>query len=702
MRHLRPLIVWSVIGAGISTVPVQLLTVREFLSQFHGNEITISLVMFSWLLLTGLGSLAAKGFRRPGPGFYGALCVFLGLWPMLQLLAIRWGREVVFLHGTAPGFYGVFAYVLVTTAPYCLLAGFILPCALGVLREEEHPLSAGGLYIRDSIGDIAGGVLFSFFLVYWFKPFSIVVITSALLLTVGVVLLAGANRPVLLGALVVPTIVFVVMGLNPWFEIKTLAREFGRIIRYDESPYGRIVITQESGEYTFWESGVPLTAGADKAAVEEKVHYPLSQLDKIGNVLLVSGGIGGTLEEVRKHRPERVDYVELDPNLTRNAEELGLLEAYPGVSIKNTDGRRYLRTTETRYDAVILDLPDPETFQLNRFYTEEFFSLARQRLTREGILCFSLEYYSNYLTDLMRRKLSSIYNTARLHFQEVLVIPGNRAFFLCRNGPLSRDIPDLLRDKSVETVYVSGYYSGTATPDRFAMLEDALDEREHVNTDFQPRVINLVFQEWFLRYDISPRPFLVGVAVITLIYLLFVKREELVLFTTGFAAMGAEMLVVFSFQVLHGYVYLKIGAIVTAFLSGLLPGAVLGAFHKDRSGRTLLAADLMLLLLLAAFYAWLRFSGGAMHSFWFLAYAFVFSFFCGYQFPSATEMIGEDKSPAAGCLAADLTGAAVGTLVVGAILIPLLGLQTAAMVLILVKVLSCVMLLFTRRALVST
>ncbi len=381
MRLLRPLILWSVIGTGFSTVPVQLLTVREFLSQFHGNEITISLVLFSWLLLTGLGSLAAKPIHRPGTGLYGVLCVVLGLWPLLQLLAIRWGRDVVFLHGSDPGFYAVFAYVLVVTAPYCLLAGFILPCALGVLRGEDHPLSSGGLYITDSIGDIAGGVAFSFFLVYWFKPFAIVVATSALLVAAGLVLLISERRTFLLAALSLPVCAFLYAGLNPEVELNSLEREFGKIVRYDESPYGRIVITRENGRTTFWESGVPLLVGSDIASAEEKVHYTLSQLDEVGHVLLVSGGIGGTLEEVRKHAPRSIDYVELDPNLTRNARELGLLRAYPGVSVKNTDGRHYLRTTQKRYDAVILDLPDPDTFQLNRFYTDEFFGLARKRLT---------------------------------------------------------------------------------------------------------------------------------------------------------------------------------------------------------------------------------------------------------------------------------------------------------------------------------
>ena len=80
----------------------------------------------------------------------------------------------------------------------------------------------------------------------------------------------------------------------------------------------------------------------------------------------------------------------------------------------------------------------------------------------------------------------------------------------------------------------------------------------------------------------------------------------------------------------------------------------------------------------------------------FMAYCFVFSLFCGYQFPAATALIGEEKSPAAGCLAADLMGAAVGTLVTGTLLIPLWGIRWAIILLILVKISSNIVILFVK------
>jgi hypothetical protein len=87
---------------------------------------------------------------------------------------------------------------------------------------------------------------------------------------------------------------------------------------------------------------------------------------------------------------------------------------------------------------------------------------------------------------------------------------------------------------------------------------------------------------------------------------------------------------------------------------------------------------------------------GELHQAYFLAYCFIFSFFCGFQFPVVTGIIGERQSPAAGCLAADLTGAAVGTLATGTLLIPLWGIQSAIIFLILIKISSNMIVLFTK------
>ena len=695
-RNLDSLIVWSIVGTGISSIVVQLVTIREFLSQFHGNEITISLVLFSWLLLTGLGSLAAKPFRRFSPVVYAVLLGLIGLWPLPQLVLIRYLREIVFLHGASPGFYGIFFYIAAMTAPYCILVGFVLPYALGVIKETRPNFTSGALYITDSMGDIGGGILFSFCLVYWFKPFKGVALASSLLVLVAVMMLFLLRRYVLLFWMILSASLFYFFAVSGEVEKATLSKQYGEILRYVESPYGRIVVSREGLQHTFWESGIPFYSDADITNSEEKIHYPLCQLDKVDTVLLLSGGMGETLHEVSKYEPSRIDYVELDPSLTGVAEDLGFIKKKDFLSVINTDGRAYVKKTQATYDAIVMDLPDPDTFQLNRFYTREFFGLAKQRLREGGILSFSVSYSPNYISLLEKEKLSILYETASETFQHVMILPGERAYFLCRDGELRWDVPARLLAKSIPTAYVEGFYYGNVTRERMEKLMGTLDPDARTNRDFAPRIMRFVMQEWFVQHSSSPKVFLAVLVGLTVLYLFFIRKEEYVLFTTGLVTMGVEMLILFTFQVMYGYIYLKVGAVVTAFLMGLLPGALLGNLRKKGVFRHLVLAELAVLCLLLVFYGWQSFFTGDLHPFIFLAYCFGFSFFCGYQFPLAAAIIGEKESPAAGCLAADLTGAAVGTLLTGTLLIPLAGIQTAIIFLILVKISSNILVLFTK------
>jgi spermidine synthase len=623
----------------------------------------------------------------------------IALWPLPQTILIRQCRDVVFIHGVSPGFYQVFFYTAATTAVYCLLVGFVLPYALEVLKENNHYFTSGDLYITDNAGDIIGGVLFSFILVYLLKPFKIIAVTSSLLLFISILLLLSLRRYYLLALSVVLTCLFYIFALNSYYEESVLSRQYGQIVKYLESPFGRIVITKEGTQHTFWESGLPLYSDADITKSEEKVHYPMSQIERAGDVLLISGGLGETMDELLKYNPEHIDYVELDPYLTGAAQEMGFLTKNASLSVINMDARRFIRKADKRYDAIIIDLPDPDTFQLNRFFTSEFFALAKHTLNSNGILSFGISYSENYVSGLTKKKISTLYNTALSHFKNVLILPGEEAYFLCSDGDISADIPERLKIKSISTRYIEGFYYGNVTTERIKLLQDNIDKQEYINTDFEPRMMNIIFNEWFLKHGDSPKAFLFIFLIIILIYLSSMKREEYILFSTGIAAMGVEMLVIFTFQVIHGYIYLKIGAIVTVFLLGLLPGATVGNLYKEKSITRLVISDIILMCLLLLFFACISFFKTELNQYYFLTYCFVFSFFCGFQFPVATGIIGEKMSPAAGCLAADLAGAAVGTLAVGTLLIPLWGVRSAIVFLLLIKISSSMIILLTRRTL---
>lgn len=694
----RPILL-AVVAAGVSSVVTQLLLIREFLATFHGNEFVIALILSTWLLLGGAGAWLANiaAVRRPAAAArLGGLSLALaGSTPVL-FFAVRGLRDVFFIHGTSVGFYPTLAYTFGTLAPFCLLVGFLLPYSLFVLRAAQPGYPGAVVYMTDNLGDVAGGALFSFALVFLVTPLQAVLVANVPLLACGWYL-AGPERRFKPATLFAATAVLSLLVAGVLGERRSLATSEAELVHYRESRHGRITVFKDREQYTLFSDGAPALSTQNQGLAEEAIHFPLSQLDRVDSLLLISA-VGGMLAEVEKHRPAHVDYVELDPAMSALSLAYGLLRPIPGLEIINEDGRQWLRRPGRVYDAIIVNLREPETFQTNRFFTERFFALAKSRLAPGGVLSFGMDGFDGYLAEPQRRKLSILHATVARHFRHVLLLPGQSTVFLCRDRPIDPGIPARLRAKGVVADFISGYYEGDVTPERIERLNGLLLKGLPTNQDESPRLMRVMFSQWFAKHASSPGWFAAALCALAALYVGRLRRAEFVLFTTGATAMGVEVLVIFAFQIFFGYIYFEIGMIVTVFLAGLLPGAWLGDRLSGRGRRVMIATDLILLLLLAGFMAALGLGGDRLPVGFYLVFGFAVSFACGCQFPAALRLGGGDNPAAARAFSADLVGAACGTLVTSVALIPWLGLYPAALCLIGLKSASLVLMASTHDA----
>jgi len=257
------------------------------------------------------------------------------------------------------------------------------------------------------------------------------------------------------------------------------------------------------------------------------------------------------------------------------------------------------------------------------------------------------------------------------------------------------DIPQRLKKRAIKTLYVGPYFYGNVTPDRIRYLVDATGIDRRVNMDLKPCLVSVMFKEWFEKFHTSPKYFFALFFVSAFSYLAFIKREEYVLFSTGLSLMGLEMLIIFTFQIIYGYIYLRIGAIITVFLLGLLPGSILGIKAKKNIITKLFLSELIILLMLFMYLMALSHIEKVPIVLFFL-YPFFFSLICGFQFPVIAKIIGEEKSPAASLFAADLIGASIGTILIGIILIPFYGIKYATLGIILFKTTSIIISSFAK------
>lgn len=676
----------AVFAAGFSSVTAQLVLIREFLAGFEGNEFVISLILLAWLLSSGMGSLLALLFSartgRASARALGMAAVLMAALPGILILLVRYLRNILFVQGSSVGFYPTCAFVFGAIAPYALLMGFFFPFSLFVIRSQGA-CKAWAIYALDCLGAAAGGALFYLVLVHVFTVLGVLFLSGMVLAAASWLILinTGMNRFLVASAMAA----FLLISASCLaLEHSSLKPAAGELLAHKESFSGRIILTKDHELYTVYIDGVPALSGHNQAMAEEAAHYGLAQLKTVKRVLLVSS-VAGIIEEVAKYRPSAIDYVQLDPLLFDMEEKIGLMTPRCGLRVIREDARAWLKQTDARYDAVLVNYPEPKTFQNNRYFTEEFMWLARSHLNPEGVLAFSVQGYDACLSQPGRLQVSSLYNTACKVFCHVLVLPGQRTFFIAGDVPLSPDIPGLLAAKGIRTDYIGSYFAGDVSLDRILGITKLLDPGVPLNQDLRPYLMRIAHEGWFSQYDSYPYWFFALLGAFFLIYLSGLRREEYVLFTTGCVNMGGEILVIFCFQILFGFIYLKLSLIITAFLAGLFPGALLGGRWKGIARRNLMIADCLITGLLMILAVFLVICPGGLNELFFYVFAFLVSVLCGLEFPLVADSGGPSDAASARAFSVDLVGAAFGNVLLSALVIPFLGIIGACMVLITIK-----------------
>ncbi len=234
-----------------------------------------------------------------------------------------------------------------------------------------------------------------------------------------------------------------------------------------------------------------------------------------------------------------------------------------------------MQQTTERFDVVIIDVPDPTTAQLNRFYTEEFFAEVRRILTPGGVVGFGLGHYENYVSPELARLLASAHRALRQSFPQVRMIPGGRVFFFASDGPLTMDIAARIESRGLATKLVNRHYlDATLAPDRLADLDRAVAQPAAINTDFAPALYYYQLRHWLSQFD-SRAALVAGTlaAVVALCYFLRLRSIPRLIFASGFTASAIEVVLLLGYQALYGSLYQQVGLVVTVFMAGVAGGA---------------------------------------------------------------------------------------------------------------------------------
>ncbi|HID62058.1 MAG TPA: hypothetical protein EYP49_04875 [Anaerolineae bacterium] len=533
---------------------------------------------------------------------------------------------------------------------------------------------------------------------------------------------------------VLPGLAALLLALLAWplgrtLHWTTLAWQWEDALLVRDTIYGRLTVVGRNGQRVFFQNGL-LMFETQSTFPEEVAHFPLLEHPSPRSVLLIGGGAGGDLREILKHPVSEVHYVELDPAVIEAArrylppEDRAVLDD-PRVTLAHTDGRLYVKNIGRRFDVVIVDLPEPSTGQLNRFYTQEFFAEVKAILNERGVFSFGLPSAENYLNPELRHLGGNVYQTLGSVFSQIIVLPGDHNRFIASDAPLTTD-HTLLASRLAErgltgpdgTRWVSApYLKYIFTTDRFPQLRRDLESEEsaRLNRDLEPICYYYDMALWLSQFYSGLSGFFHQASLLNLwwvvvplalaVLVLRWKRGgavPMVIAFTGFAEMTLEMVVLLAFQALHGYVYHEVSLIVAAFMVGAaLGGGVMNrliaamrapdAAGSSASGERWARRPLMVLIVaqgVAMLYALalppvlLKAAALPWPNLSFPLIILLAGFLGGMDFPLAAELtrasaLNSSKGSVgrvAGLIyGADLVGACLGAFLSSALLIPVLG-----------------------------
>ncbi|MFH1380273.1 MAG: 4Fe-4S binding protein [bacterium] len=730
---------------GIYYAIAQVLLIREFLVVFYGNEVFIAFFFASWFLWIGIGSFISSYIAdrvKQSQAMFVILQFLLSLSLFLQVYIIRISRS--FLDLSAAEILPLGSSVLMVfllSFPCSMLIGMIFPigCKLQGQTDQSATRSISSIYIFETFGGIAGGLIFSLVLAGQTGHVLIMIFLSSLLmLTLCRYMYKHLKTEFKRGIVKILFILAMSLGITGLILSilpfrKTIEDTFDRLrwehmvpgfqfIESTNSRFQNISIGKRGDQYSVLGDGKFIASFPEEIAHAEYAAALFAQKPAAHRVLLIGGGIDGLLQEMLLYPLKHIDYVEQDEKL------FNAMAAYMQPEKKSVikdsrvtfyfiDPRRYVKryNASVQYDLVIIMMPDPSTAHINRCYTKEFFEEINQILHPQGVLCARVLSSENYFGSETVHYSGSIYHTLRGVFSYLALSPGKTVSFFAASSPniVTQDYA-VLAQRYMHIPLQSRRFppEGFRTifdPERTQFVKSELEQSAHeINSDLKPITYyfnmllwsNFSGSEWLKLLENIRRagfwiyviPFII-IMILRILYVWFFpnKTQEqkcnayISIMVVGFVSMGLQMVLIFLYQSFFGYIFERIGLVTALFMVGIS----LGAYGAQKIAGRVKHKELFIsaLLVIIGLYASVipliitRYVSELMFYVLFL----ISGFFTGWVFPCAVHHYYEAYAKigkTAGMLdSADHIGAMTGALISGSLMVPLMGIEKSCVML---------------------
>lgn len=691
-------IILALINLGIFSLIAQVLLIRELVISFYGNELFVSLILAGWLISTGVGSFGAgKIFKSGQKNLLLGWHLFIPLVFLGAFVLARLARAVLAGGGVMPDLIWATFWSLLVIAPLGLLLGAQFVFLVGQLKPGQSQ-AVSLAYIIESFGFFLGAGLFNLVL---FQLTSLTVICLLAIISFIIALLLSfrcleAKFNLNISLAIAALIILAAGGLiktDFWDkELNKWHYPGEDLLASTNSKYGTIEITQIGEQINFYYNGQLADNSQNKYHNELMVHLPMLVASAPQNILVIGNAFTGITTELKKYKPEKIVYLELDKVYYELAGSLGFTA---GAEVINQDARHYLDKTPEKFDVVIINYANPATLAANRYFTKEFFALINSCLMKQGIVAVKLDTTPNYMVGAQNELLTIFYQTLKEVYNHVWTLPDNEVVFLASNQQPVIDFKRI-REKylalNLDNKYViPDFITWRFTNDRVISLNKQLPaDNWQVNSYLKP---TLYYQQ--LKIFLEKMGWVVNkvcwwlmmLGAGGILYLLYKiswqandKRQENFLLIASvipeFCLMSFEVMLILLFQAWHGYLYTQLSLIIALVLLGISLGSLIFRKLLVRIEATKLI-KLSYLIIIAAFFlplllVW-QFSFVFNYKIIYWLLSILSGLAIGTKFPVINKIYLKNNTNLGAIYGIDLIGGAVGALAAGIFILPVLG-----------------------------
>ncbi|MCX7958171.1 MAG: hypothetical protein N3B13_03920, partial [Deltaproteobacteria bacterium] len=593
-----------------------------------GNEISLGVFLSVWLFFNAVGAFLMGQRREDNSGDKIYFLPFAALVSVISsVLFLRYARPVLNLGaGLVPDLNMVVISSVIPLFLPSVISGLSFPYLSSMLNKSKGEQSIAYVYGAESLGLVLGYLSTMGFLAFQFAHLAIIGFSYGIS-SVYLVISKGRDRQgyFLKISYSVILLLFMILFLS-YLDRITLSGSFEkgnagyRFVASRETNYNRYIIAERNLQYVLFVNNIFSKVIGEEYSSKITSHLIMSLSDSNKQVLVVGEASYSLLKHIREHGGN-IDYVEYDSGLYSFFKENSLLQETEteGLHFIYDDGRNYIRRSTVKYDIVFIDLPEPLNLQLNRYYTDEFFSEVRKILKDSGIFLFQLPSVTSAPSGVKREYLISVYNSLKNSFSFAAAIEYEHTIFIASSEPV-----DLSLEKAVSR-YRNGVKEGCDFEPEILSLALQIENNKRImnilesggsetNSDVRPGTMlsGLILWEMAVSNTKESAVSLISgyglwfvllvISVAIVFTFLYGRRRRyfypaLLMFWQGFISMVLELIIIYKFQIKSGTLYYYIAILFSSFMAGLGAGAFLAGRLKIRHF-VILSGNLVIALLL--------------------------------------------------------------------------------------------------------